>query len=206
MACARCATRSCTRGCARRPPGGRSTSPPTASCRATSSCTRTCSVPDVLRLVRAHNLLPAALGVLAGGWIALGSLTTPPVLWFASLAAIGFGAAGNALNDIWDRAGDRVNRPGGERPLAAGRLARGTADLCVVAGALVGVAAAALVNGAAVLIGAAALVGMIAYSPLLKRRGLPGNVAGGPRAGAAPLFRAIAVGRPPPGLLAPGPG
>src|SRR5207302_1987087 len=164
-------------GCATRPPGGRSNSPPTASCRATSSCTRTCSVLDVLRLVRAHNLLLAALGVLAGGWIALGTLATPCVLWFASLAAVGFGAAGNALNDIWDRAGDRVNRPRGERPLAAGRLTRGTADLCVVAGALVGLAAAALVNGGAVLVGAAALAVMIVYSPLLKRRGLPGNVA-----------------------------
>src|SRR5205085_10274559 len=114
------------------------------------------------------------LGVLAGGWIALGSVTAPRVLWFASLAAIGFGAAGNALNDIWDRAGDRVNRPRGERPLAAGRLARGTADLCVVAGALGGLAAGALVNGAAVLVGTAALAVMVAFSPLLKRLGLPG--------------------------------
>src|SRR5437763_4256085 len=201
MACARCATRSCTRACARRPPGGRSTSPPTASCPATSSCTRTCSVPDVLRLVRAHNLLLAALGVLAGGWIALGSVTTPRVLWFASLAAIGFGAAGNALNDIWDRAGDRVNRPRGERPLAAGRLARGTADLCVVAGALVGLAAAALVNGAAVLVGAAALVVMIVYSPLLKRLGLPGNVAVALVAGLPLLYGAIAVDRSAAGLV-----
>src|SRR2546423_5419192 len=105
MACARCATRSCTRGCARRPPGGRSTSPPTASCPATSSCTRTCSVPDVLRLVRAHNLLLAALGVLAGGWIALGSVTAPRVLWFASPAAIGFGAAGHPPHHNLGRAG-----------------------------------------------------------------------------------------------------
>ncbi len=158
-------------------------------------------MPDVLRLVRAHNLLLAALGVLAGGWIALSSVTTPRVLWFASLAAIGFGAAGNALNDIWDRAGDRVNRPRGERPLAAGRLARGTADLCVVAGALVGLAAAALVNGAAVLVGTAALAVMIAYSPLLKRLGLPGNVAVALVAGLPLLYGAIAVDRPAAGLV-----
>ena len=158
-------------------------------------------MPDVLRLVRAHNLLLAALGVLAGGWIALSSVTTPRVLWFASLAAIGFGAAGNALNDIWDRAGDRVNRPRGERPLAAGRLARGTADLCVVAGALVGLAAAALVNGAAALVGTAALAVMIAYSPLLKRLGLPGNVAVALVAGLPLLYGAIAVDRPAAGLV-----
>jgi len=142
-------------------------------------------VLDVLRLVRAHNLLLAALGVLAGGWIALGSLTTPRVLWFASLAAVGVGAAGNALNDIF----------------AAGRLTRGTADLCVVAGALVGLAAAALVNGAAVLVGAAALVLMIGYSPLLKRRGLPGNVAVALVAGLPLLYGAVALGRPAAGLV-----
>src|ERR1700758_2115853 len=102
----------CTPGYGRRLPGARSISPPTVSCRGTSTCTGTCSVLDVLRLVRAPNLLLAALGVLAGGWIALGTLATPRILWFAGLAAVGFGAAGNALNDIWDRAGDRVNRPG----------------------------------------------------------------------------------------------
>src|SRR5205814_1181355 len=141
-----------------------------------------------------------ACGVPVRGWIALSAGTTPGVLWLASLAAIGFGAAGSALNDIWDRAGDRVNRPRGERPLAAGRLARGTADLCVVAGALVGLAAAALVNGAAVLVGTAALAVMIAYSPLLKRLGLPGNVAVALVAGLPLLYGAIAVDRPAAGL------
>src|SRR2546422_8477939 len=52
---------------------------------------------DVARLVRAPQLLVAALGVLAGCWIALGRLATPPLAWWAALAAIGLGAAGNAL-------------------------------------------------------------------------------------------------------------
>lgn len=37
---------------------------------------------DVARLVRAPALLAAALGVLAGGWIALGRLATPPASLF----------------------------------------------------------------------------------------------------------------------------
>src|SRR5436309_2111681 len=49
---------------------------------------------DVARLVRAPQLLVAALGVLAGCWIALGGLATPPLAWWAALAAIGLGAAG----------------------------------------------------------------------------------------------------------------
>src|SRR5207245_1278901 len=95
---------------------------------------------------------------------------------------------------------DRVNRPAG-RPLAAGRISRGTADLCVAGGTLLGLAAAALVNGTAVLIGAAALGVMVAYSPVLKRRGLPGNVAVALVAGLPLMFGAIAVERPRAGLV-----
>src|SRR3989441_5290712 len=133
---------------------------------------------DVLRLTRAHNLVIAADGVLAGGWIALGAVATPKLLLFAAVAAGGFGAAGNAVNDIWDAAADRMNRSPAERPLAAGRLARGTADLCVVGGTLVGLGAAALVSGIAVLVGLGALVVMMLDSPALKRRGMVGHVAG----------------------------
>ena len=149
---------------------------------------------DVLRLVRINNLLLAAAGVLAGGWIALGALQTPNVLALAAVAAVGFGMAGNVLNDIWDRAADRVNRPGGERPLAAGRVTRGTADLCVAGGAVVGLGAAALVNGTAVLVGLAAFAVLVLYSPVLKRRGLPGNLAVALVAGLPLMYGAIAVG------------
>jgi geranylgeranylglycerol-phosphate geranylgeranyltransferase len=158
-------------------------------------------VADLLRLVRINNLLLAAAGVLAGGWIALGALQTPNVLVLAAVAAVGFGMAGNVLNDIWDRAADRVNRPGGERPLAAGHIARGTADLCVVGGSLVGLTAAAFVNGTAVLVGAAALVVMMLYSPVLKRRGLPGNVAVALVAGLPLMYGAIAVGHAAAGIV-----
>jgi len=151
-------------------------------------------VIDLLRLVRIHNLLLAAAGVLAGGWIALGALGTPNVLALAAVAAIGFGMAGNVLNDIWDQAADRLNRPGGERPLAAGRVSRGTADLCVAAGAVVGLGAAALVNGTALLVGLAAFAVLVVYSPLLKRRGVLGNVAVALVAGLPLMYGAIAVG------------
>src|SRR5690348_16860981 len=132
------ATPRCMRGSGRRPRAGRWISRPNWWFPATSDCTRRCCVLDLLRLVRFHNLLVAAVGVVAGGWIALGAVRTPGVLALAALAAVGFGAAGNVLNDRWDRAADRINRPGGERPLAAGRVAPGTADLCIAAGAFVG--------------------------------------------------------------------
>ena len=156
---------------------------------------------DVLRLVRIHNLLLAAAGVLAGGWIALAALRTPNVLALAAVAAVGFGMAGNVLNDIWDQAADRLNRPGGERPLAAGRVTRGTADLCVAGGAVVGLGAAALVSGTAVLVGLAAFAVLALYSPVLKRRGVLGNVAVALVAGLPLMYGAIALGHATAGIV-----
>jgi geranylgeranylglycerol-phosphate geranylgeranyltransferase len=158
-------------------------------------------VTDVLRLVRAPNLIVAAAGVLAGGWMALGTLATPTVLAFAAVAALGFGAAGYALNDICDVTADRVNRSAAQRPLAGGRVSRGLAELCVLGGTLLGLAAAALVSGTAVLVGVAALAALIAYSPLLKRRGVVGNVAVALVAGLPLMYGALAVGSPAQGLV-----
>src|SRR5439155_24511069 len=136
-----------------------------------------------------------------GGWIALGALQTPNVLALAAVSPVGFGMAGYVLNDIWDRAADRVNRPGGERPLAAGRVTRGTADLCVAGGVLVGLGAAAFVNGIAVVAGLAALAVLVVYSPVLKRRGLAGNVAVALVAGLPLMYGAIAVGHAAAGIV-----
>src|SRR5207247_9200149 len=107
----------------------------------------------------------------------------------------------NVLNDIGDRAADRGNRPGGERPLAAGRVTRGTADLCVAGAAVVGLGAAALVNGTAVPVGVAAFAGLVLYSPVLKRRGLPGNLAVALVAGLPLVYGAIAVGHAVAGIV-----
>jgi 4-hydroxybenzoate polyprenyltransferase len=94
-----------------------------------------------------------------------------------------------------------VNHPAGGRPLAAGRLAPGTAHLCVVGGTLLGLTAAGLVSGSAVLVGAIALGVMVVYSPVLKRRGPLGNVAVALIAGLPLPFGALAVGRPGAGLV-----
>jgi len=158
-------------------------------------------VIDLLRLVRAHNLLIATAAVLAGGWSALASVQTPKVLAFAALAAVGIGMAGYACNDIWDQAADRVNRSGTGRPLATGRISRGAADLCVAAGAFIGLTGAALVSGTAVAVAAAALLLLVLYSPVLKPRGLLGNVAVALVAGLPLEYGAIAVGNPRAGIV-----
>src|SRR5258706_10372485 len=160
----------------------------------------------VLRLVRGTNLLIAAAGVVAGGWIALGRIGFSKELVFAALSGIALGAVGNTWNDIRDVVADRINRPGA-RPLAAGQGSRGVADFVVFDGSLVGLALAGLVSGWLFLAALAALAVMLIYSPLLKPRPLLGNVAVAVVAGEPPFFRAPparlpAAGRVPWGLPA----
>lgn len=155
----------------------------------------------MLRLVRAPNLLIAAAGVLAGGWIALESVALPKELVFAAISGMALGAAGNAWNDICDAAADRANPAAAGRPLAAGRLRRGTADLIVFLGGFVGLAAAGLIGGWQVLAAVAALVVMLAYSPWLKPRPVIGNVAVALTAGSPPFYGALALGAPAAGVV-----
>jgi len=156
---------------------------------------------EVFRLVRATNLLIAATGVLAGGWIALGAVALSKLLLFAALSGVALGAAGNAWNDICDADADRLNRTPDLRPLTAGRIRRGTADLVVFLGALGGLAAAALVGGRQVIVALGALAVMLAYSALIKPRPAAGNLAVALVAGLPPFYGALAIGRPAAGVV-----
>jgi len=157
-------------------------------------------VAVLLRLIRTPNLIIAAAGVLAGGWIALGRIALPKELLFAAISAFALGAVGNTWNDIRDVAADRVNRPG-TRPLAAGKVSRGVADVIVFDGALLGLAFAGLVSGWLFLAALAALAVMLIYSPLLKPSPLLGNVAVAIVAGLPPCYGALAVGAPAAGVV-----
>lgn len=154
----------------------------------------------VLRLVRGPNLLIAAGGVCAGGWIALGRIAFTKELLYAALSGIALGAVGNTWNDIRDVAADRVNRPA-SRPLAAGQVSRGIADFIVFDGTLLGLAFAGLVSGRQVLAALAVLAVMFVYSPLLKPTPLLGNVAVAVVAGSPPFFGALALGLPAAGVV-----
>jgi geranylgeranylglycerol-phosphate geranylgeranyltransferase len=150
--------------------------------------------------MRASNLIIAAAGVVAGGWIALGDIAFPKELAFAALSGMALGAVGNTWNDIRDVAADRVNRPA-TRPLAAGTVGRGTADFILFAGTLLGLTFAGLIGGGQVLAALAALAVMFSYSPLLKPLPLVGNLAVAIVAGSPPFYGALAVGRPAVGLV-----
>jgi geranylgeranylglycerol-phosphate geranylgeranyltransferase len=154
----------------------------------------------VLRLVRGPNLLIAAAGVCAGGWIALRTIAFPKELLFAAISAIAIGAVGNTWNDSRDIAADRVNRPE-TRPLAAGQVARGTAELIVFMSTLLAFTFAGLVSGVQVLATLVALVVMFAYSPRLKALPFVGNLVVAGVAGSPPFYGALAVGVPAAGVV-----
>ena len=154
----------------------------------------------VWRLIRAANLLIAAAGVLAGGWIALAHIGAPKELLFAALSGIALGAVGNTWNDICDIAADRINRPAA-RPLAAGALSRDTANFLIFLGTLIGLVSAALVSGRQVIAAFAVLAVMLLYSPLLKPRPFVGNLAVALVAGSPPFYGALAVGLPAAGVV-----
>jgi len=158
-------------------------------------------VGDGWRVIRGPNLLIAAAGVLAGGWIALGQVAVPKQLAFAALSGVGLGLAGNVVNDLQDTETDRINHPGGERPIAAGRIGRDAAYLLVWLGLAAGVGFAALVSGTQLLVGLAATAVMFVYSPGLKRAGWPGNLAVAAVAGLPPFYGALSVDRLGAGLV-----
>lgn len=130
---------------------------------------------DIARVVSS-----VVLAVLAGGWIALGMLATPPLLGWAAGGALGFTIAGYVL------------------PNTQGT---GAQNFAIFAGVLIGVVGAALVSGVAVAIGVAALGVMIAYARVLDRRGLLGILTIGALAGLPFMYGAVAVGRPAGGIV-----
>jgi 4-hydroxybenzoate polyprenyltransferase len=95
---------------------------------ATPSPARTGSIQAYIDLARPFTLLPPALGVLSGAVTAWGAgHAKPPItvdllmpVLFGSLMAAVLNAASNAINQIYDLAIDRVNKP--KRPLPSGTL------------------------------------------------------------------------------------
>lgn len=150
------------------------------------------SARSLLTLVRGRNLLLGAAGVWIGGVLVTGRLAPPDTVIWAMASALLLGAAGNIANDLADLDADRVNRP--ERPLVSGAVSSDAAlRLGGVAGGL-GLAAAWWVGRDVFAVALAALVVMLAYSPMLKRRGLAGNLAVAVVAGLPPIYGALAAG------------
>ncbi len=123
-------------------------------------------------LLRVHNLLGTALGVLAGAVLIKNVSVVPLVLAIA--AAVAVAAGGYAINDYFDIEIDRINKP--ERPIPSGRIGAGeayaVAMVLLVLGPLLVLPVGPLTFAYALLNS----VLMYYYSKTLKRSGLIGNL------------------------------
>lgn len=131
---------------------------------------------DWLRLVRLPNLATAVADVLAGFLVCAqgaAALAWPPgACWLAILASVAFYAAGMILNDVYDLALDRSERP--ERPLPGGAIALRTAAAAGTALLTLAAAAACAVSVVTqspwpALVGAALTVAVWGYDRHAKR-------------------------------------
>lgn len=128
------------------------------------------------RLVRPFNVALFAVGVGVGGMLGAAGrgMPTAAALTAAAASAALVGAGGNALNDAFDVAIDRVNRP--DRPIPAGvasvRTAWGVWSVTTAGGVALG----AWVSPLHGLLAALAALALFAYNARLKRTMLAGNV------------------------------
>jgi len=121
-----------------------------------------------LQLIRLPNVVTAAADSLAGWVLVTGSLDRP-AQWFPLLtSSMLLYASGTALNDVFDFAIDRRERPG--RPLPSGRASRRAAAWVGATGLALGPALAfASGSTASVLVAAALALTILCYDGGVKR-------------------------------------
>lgn len=145
----------------------------------------------LLELTRPGNAAAAGVLTFTGAFVADG--LAAPVAIVAAVAATAFAtAAGNAVNDYFDREIDRINRP--DRPIPRGAVSERGAlvfSVALFAGAVLSTLVLPLT---AIVIAVVNLVALLAYTELFK--GLPGvgNAVVAYLTGSTFLFGAAAVG------------
>lgn len=137
-------------------------------------------------------MLIAIVGTVAAGIVAGLTRNGVATIALAAAAAALVGAAGNMINDVFDVAIDRVNKP--RRAIAAGTVTPRTATITAVALAATGLIAAAFVSLFAFVLAVASVILLYLYSSSFKRMPLVGNVTVGIITGAVFLLGAAAAG------------
>ena len=153
----------------------------------------TASLKGLFELTRPGNAVAAGVLTFTGSFVAAG-FGVDPVSAVAAVAATVFAtAAGNAVNDYFDREIDRVNRP--DRPIPRGAVTARVGLAFSVLLFLCAVVAAVSLPVTAIAIAVANLLALVAYTKLFK--GLPGvgNAVVAYLTGSTFLFGGAAVGR-----------
>lgn len=147
-----------------------------------------------LELARPGNAIAAGVLTFTGAFVAGGALVRPFAVVAAVLATVFATAAGNAINDYFDREIDRINRP--DRPIPRGAVTPREALLYSVLLFLGAVVAAVTLPILALAIAVFNLLSLLAYTELFKGQPLVGNAVVAYLTGSTFLFGGAAVNRP----------
>jgi geranylgeranylglycerol-phosphate geranylgeranyltransferase len=147
----------------------------------------------IVELARPGNCVAAGVLTATGAFVA-GAEGARPATAAAVVTTVLAVAAGNAINDYFDREIDAVNRP--DRPIPRGAVAPRTALAAAVAWFVVAVAVAALLPPLALGIAAVNLVALVTYTSLFKGTPGLGNALVAYLVGSTFLFGGAAVGSP----------
>lgn len=151
-------------------------------------------IKALIQLLRPLNVAIMMLVTSAAVLFAGGSGVSPVSLILGGLAAGLIGGAANAINDFFDIAIDRVNRP--ERPLPKGVVRPSVAVILWAALSIVGISLNLFLNSSALWIAVFAVAVLYAYSAWLKRTVLIGNVVVAGMTGMAFVYGAVVAGAP----------
>jgi geranylgeranylglycerol-phosphate geranylgeranyltransferase len=149
-----------------------------------------------LGLFRLGNCAMGAFGALLAAVACVGATGLEDFVWeivLSMLVVMSFTAAGNSLNDYFDREVDKVAHP--ERPIPSGTvtpaMARALAAILFVVSLLLSI----VINPWSVVIVVTSIVVIVGYEWFLKAEGLAGNLAISWLTGALFLFGGAAVDR-----------
>ncbi len=150
------------------------------------------SLRGLLDLARPVNAVAAGGLTAIGAYVAGGALEAPAAVAAAVGATVLATAAGNAVNDYFDREVDRVNRP--DRAIPRGAVSPRAALAYSLALFAAAVALALTLPPLALAIAAVNLVGLLAYTTAFKGRPGAGNALVAYLGGSTFLFGGAAVG------------
>lgn len=147
-----------------------------------------------IQLLRPLNVIIMMVVTSAAVFFAGGFGVSPVSLILGGLTAGLIGGAANAINDFFDIAIDRVNRP--ERPLPKGVVRPSVAVILWAVLSMAGISLNLFLNSSALWIAVLAVAVLYAYSAWLKRTVLIGNIVVAGMTGMAFVYGAAVAGAP----------
>jgi geranylgeranylglycerol-phosphate geranylgeranyltransferase len=142
-------------------------------------------------LARPHNLAIAVPAIFIGGFVTAGVHPLAKLI-LACLSGMWIGAGANAINDFFDVAIDRINKP--RRPLPSGLVTPKAARRFAVGCFGLGTGLSALISPVNFFIAAGSSILLYLYSSALKRTVIWGNLTVAFMLGLALVYGGLAVG------------